>query len=550
MKRTLQICTSFAALGAFALYGCHGHDHDGHGDKAHGHGEKERGHDKKERGHGDEAHEGGHEGHGHAEGATAYTTYGKRTELFVEVPPLVVGERVELAAHLTHLENFKALRRGQVSVTLTGAGKPDETFETGTVEVMGIFRPRVAPEHAGKRTMHLRVVAGDIDESHAVGSMQVFANAAAEKAAAKPEEAETEGEIGFTKEQQWRIDFGMTLVARQRIRPAFEANGTILPRPDGQAKVTAPMAGRISAGDGLPRVGQSVERDQVVARLTPLLDNAADLAGLQQAVQEARLAKSQATQTVGRLEGLLAAGGIAERRLIDARFERDRAATRFRAARKRLAQAQNLHSADGKRRPGSVAVRTPLGGTVVAAQMIPGAFVAGGAELLHVVDMDRLWLEVHVTETHAKYLQEPQGAWFKVEGFDEIYEVDREHVIATGGVLDARTRTIPLYLSVDNPKRRLRVGMFADVHVLTEAPRTGLAIPASALVYNSGQPVVFVSLGGETFISRPVQLGQRDGTIIEILDGVAEGDWVVSTGAYAVRLATAKTQVPEHGHHH
>jgi hypothetical protein len=38
--------------------------------------------------------------------------------------------------------------------------------------------------------------------------------------------------------------------------------------------------------------------------------------------------------------------------------------------------------------------------------------------------------------------------------------------------------------------------------------------------------------------------------MVEILDGVVEGDWVVSTGAYAVRLATAKTQVPEHGHHH
>jgi RND family efflux transporter MFP subunit len=195
-------------------------------------------------------------------------------------------------------------------------------------------------------------------------------------------------------------------------------------------------------------------------------------------------------------------------------------------------------------------VPSPLAGTVVAANVVPGGFVQAGAELCHVVDLDRLWLEVHVTETHARFLEDPQGVWFGVPGYDEVYERGPEHIVTVGGVLNARTRTVPLYVAVDNPRRRFRVGMFADVHVLTGAAHSGLAVPSSAVLYESGLPAVYVSLGGETFARRPVRLGPRDGTFIEIVEGVKAGERVVSVGAYAVRLASASTEVPEHGHHH
>jgi cobalt-zinc-cadmium efflux system membrane fusion protein len=535
----------WTAAAALALLGCHEHPHGGHDDHGHGHGAH---------GHGAQGHEAQAEDdhHGHGEGV-AYTTYAQRTELFVEVPTLVVDHPVELAAHVTTVADFKAVALGGVMVELSGGPSPDERFTVDAPSIPGIFRPVVHPLYAGPRTMRIRVMTADIDEVHVVAALQVFedhAEAEAAAAAADVHDDHTEGEISFTKEQQWRIDFATQAVTSQMIRPSFEAYGTIRARPDGEAMVSAPVAGRVAVSPGLPRMGQRVERDEVLAVLTPRLPDAADMAGLEQGLAESRLAKKRAWRELSRLEKLLASGGVAERRVLDARYELELASAQHGAASRRLEQATSLHSASGDRPAGSVDVRAPLGGTVVKVEGVPGGFAQTGKHLIHIVDLERLWLEVHVTETHAKYLEEPQGVWFKIAAFDEVMNLGPDDVVAVGGVLDARTRTVPLYMTVANPKGRLRVGMFADVHVLMDAPHLGLAVASSAVVFESGLPVVYVALGGESFSRRPVRVGQRDGESVEILEGLAEGERVVSIGAYAVRLATLTTQIPEHGHSH
>jgi RND family efflux transporter MFP subunit len=530
----------------FTLMGCHGHDHDHddhHGESGHGH--EARGHGNSEKAH----------GHGHADSSTAYTRYAERTELFVEVPALVVGAPAELWAHITELDNLKALASGRVSVELSGAANGIERFEIDTAAIPGIFKPVVVPKHAGKRMMRVQIVSGEIHEVHALGEVEVFADAAAATAAAKAKEGHgaeeaAEKEISFTKEQQWRIDFGTAPVATRMIRPSFEAYGTIRARPDGEARITSPVAGRVAASSGKLRVGDEVERDQVVAMLTPRLADAANLPGLEQAVESSRLAKAQAGREVKRLQGLLASGGVSERRVQEAQYEQKQAATEYKLATQRLKQTQSLQSASTTEDDAAISLRTPVSGAVVAVHAMPGSFVEAGAELLHIVDFDRLWLEVHVTETHAKYLKKPQGVWFGVSGNDEVFELGADLVMAVGGVLDARTRTVPLYMAVDNTKRHLRVGMFADVHVLTDAPHGVVTVPTSAVVHEGGLAVVYVALGGESFARRSVRVGQQDGAFVEILGGVSLGERVVSVGAYAVRLATSKTQIPEHGHPH
>jgi multidrug efflux pump subunit AcrA (membrane-fusion protein) len=69
-------------------------------------------------------------------------------------------------------------------------------------------------------------------------------------------------------------------------------------------------------------------------------------------------------------------------------------------------------------------------------------------------------------------------------------------------------------------------------------------------VDDSGEPIVYVQAGGESFERRPVQLGIRDGNDIEIRRGLKPGERAVVDGAYAIRLSTLAGGVPEHHHHH
>ena len=62
--------------------------------------------------------------------------------------------------------------------------------------------------------------------------------------------------------------------------------------------------------------------------------------------------------------------------------------------------------------------------------------------------------------------------------------------------------------------------------------------------------MVFVQVSGETFQKRDVKLGIRDGAWTAILSGVAEGERVVTDGAYALLLSTKSGTIPAHGHTH
>lgn len=525
------------ALGLMFLTAC-AHDHDHGADGAHA------GHDDHEGG-------GGH-GHGtdHGREAVSFTRWTEQTELFVEFPVLVVGADSSFAAHLTRLSDFQPVADGEVTVRLSGGGAGDEQFTVSAASVPGIFRPIARPSHAGRRKVEVLVESTDLTDVHDLGEMTVFADEAA-AAAADSGEADAEGSISFLKEQQWPIEFATEDVVERTLRPSVRLNGTLRARADGEAWVTAPVSGRLmGVDDDFPRIGMSVDRGDVLALVTPRLGPESDVASLELAVERARLELEQARRERKRLEGLLSDGAVPERRVLEARNEEQQVEARQQAAERRLRQHKSVQEAGRIDAGDGTAVPAPIAGTVAAVTTAPGQFVEDGEELFHLVDLDRLWLEVRVPEATVADLQHPGGAWFEVEGFDQIFDVPANRVLAVGGVVDAATRTIPLLFDVPNPERTLRVGMFARVHVLTGNPRRGLAIPVQAVIWDEGMDTVYVQVGGESFDRRIVRLGARDRRYVEVLAGLSSGDRVVTRGAYAVKLAAAGTQVPAHGHAH
>jgi len=527
-KLDVLIAASFALL----LGGCGSHDHSAGAEPA--------GHE-----------DGGEHGHAHGEGAESITHWTERTELFVEFPALVVGRESAFAAHLTRLSDFKPVAVGRVTVVLSGGEAPEERFTVSEPTVPGIFRPVARPRHGGPRELSLHLESEALADSHVLGEVTVFSDADAAAHAVSPAEGETDAGISFLKEQQWPIDFATAEATERTLRPSLALSGTVRARADGEVHVTAPVSGRlVTAGEGFPRIGQEVEPDQVLVTLAPRLGAEADIASLELAHASARLDLEHARSERERLEGLLAEGAVPERRVVAARRDEDQAQAELTAAQRRLRQHGRVQRASSSDSAGGITVRAPIGGTLVAVDVAPGMFLEEGREMFHIVDLDRLWLEIRVPEANIGRAERPAGAWFEVEGFDELFEVGGDRVVAAGGVVDARTRTIPLIFALDNPQRRLRVGMFARVHLLTAAPVEAIAIPTSALLEDGGQDVAYVQTEGESFERRIVRLGIRDGGDVQVLQGLRSGEHVVTRGAFMVKLAASATEAPQHGHAH
>jgi cobalt-zinc-cadmium efflux system membrane fusion protein len=91
-------------------------------------------------------------------------------------------------------------------------------------------------------------------------------------------------------------------------------------------------------------------------------------------------------------------------------------------------------------------------------------------------------------------------------------------------------------VEVENPERLLKPGQFVHARLTTEGdPRPVLGVPRTAVLQVEGEPSVFVSLGNDTYLARPVELGPAAGDWVEITRGLVDGDQVVTEGAFVLK---------------
>jgi len=478
----------------------------------------------------------------------AVTDYSPQTELFLEFPPLVVGQPSEFLVHLTRLADFTPLTAGTVSVVLSGGGLDEERVAVSEAARPGLFRTAVIPKAAGQRTLKVEVASAGIAAVHDLGTQTVYADRADIPVPLEAEAAE--GGVVLLKEQQWRSDFATTRVEQRRLRGSVPATAVLRASADGEAHVTAPSAGRLTAtAQGFPYTGRAVKAGEILAYLAPALGGETDVASLELAAKRAESALELARQERGRVEGLFAKQAVTERRVAEARNAEGVAEAEHEAARRRLAQVTGGPAGQGA----GVAVRAPLAGTITQVTVAPGSYVEQGERLFHVIDRSRLWLEARIAESDLAGIGQPTGAWFRVQGYDEVFEIGTNgaaRLVAFGGMVDPVSRTVPVVLEFPNPDARLRVGAFVTARVHTGEEQEALAVPRGAIVNDAGTEVVYVQRGGERFERRVVRTGLRDGAQVAIVDGLAPGERVVSRGAYLVHLAAGTPADAGHGHAH
>src|SRR5512141_628270 len=173
-------------------------------------------------------------------------------------------------------------------------------------------------------------------------------------------------------------------------------------------------------------------------------------------------------------------------------------------------------------------VRAPISGVVAKRYVQPGEKVGFDAPLLAIVDLTQLEVQAQAAAVDIFHIHAGMPAQIRVEGTDggEIDgRVERINPSAEPG-----TRTINLYVSLRNEGARLRAGMFARV-VLTIAPQNEApSLPLAALRGDEGGRHVWVIAGGK-LSQHGVTTGARDerAGLVEIVSGVAPGDWVLAS---------------------
>ena len=171
-----------------------------------------------------------------------------------------------------------------------------------------------------------------------------------------------------------------------------------------------------------------------------------------------------------------------------------------------------------------------------------------------VLNPETVWIEANVPESAVNRLGAAKdaavGSSREAGKLMPITGDGRGQFLSLGLEVDAITRTVPLLFETNNREGQFRIGQNVMLHVETARVEQSIAVPESALVDEGEQLVAFVQVGGETFQKREIKAGIRDAGFVQILDGIQEGERVVTKGAYALRLSSISGVIPAHGHAH
>ena len=176
-------------------------------------------------------------------------------------------------------------------------------------------------------------------------------------------------------------------------------------------------------------------------------------------------------------------------------------------------------------------IRSPANGHVTRKDAVQGVFVQPGAKLFELADLSTVWVLAEVYEYEVGRVRLQQKARLQLASYaSQGFEGKVEFINPT---LDPDTRTLRVRLVFQNPDLKLRPGMYGDVVIKAEQTE-GLVVPSESVVDTGEVQYAFVAREGGRFEPRKVRLGMRSGPDVEILDGLSEGETVVTTANFLI----------------
>lgn len=249
-------------------------------------------------------------------------------------------------------------------------------------------------------------------------------------------------------------------------------------------------------------------------------------------------------------QSLFQQGAIPRKELEDAGVALIQAQNQFEIARKHLDALKSFGNADAQKAAagelqaakgryeaaqaqlGYAEIHSPIDGVVTDRPLYPGEMATAGTPLITIMDLSRVVARAHVDQRQAALLKVDDPATLSVPGMnDEI----TAKVTLVSPALDPNSTTVEVWAEAANQHDRLRPGTSVRVSFVAQKVSNALVIPAVALVTASDGTTSVILAGADNKPrQKPVKAGIRQGDLVQITDGLSEGDRVVTQGAYEI----------------
>ncbi|MEJ5961549.1 efflux RND transporter periplasmic adaptor subunit [Pedobacter immunditicola] len=252
--------------------------------------------------------------------------------------------------------------------------------------------------------------------------------------------------------------------------------------------------------------GDYVKRGQVLARVD------AEILNTDRETAEATL--QNALRDEARYTSSFATGGVTQQQLDQAKLSVKNARLRLQASQRRVSDAN---------------IKSPINGIVNKKYIEVGAFVnSQGTQLFELVDVSRLKLKVNVNESQVANLKLGDAVQIKSNVFPTVDFNGKVTFIAPKA---DNSLNFPIEIQVENNKpNTIKAGMYGTAIFKFPKQAPAITIPRGSFVGSVSSNEVFVLENGKTARLRKVVAGRILGEKVEILDGLKEGDTVITSG--------------------
>lgn len=167
-------------------------------------------------------------------------------------------------------------------------------------------------------------------------------------------------------------------------------------------------------------------------------------------------------------------------------------------------------------------------GYIIARNILIGQVVQPSDPLFQVADLSHVWVVGDVPEQIARDVELDQHVEILVPALNQQLD---GIIIFVSDTVNRLTRTVMTRVMVENPDRKLKPDMLANMHI-TDPQHKVLVVPESAVVRELNQDYVFVALTDNEFQRVPVELAKEVANLLPVLNGLTIDQRIVTSGAF------------------
>lgn len=175
---------------------------------------------------------------------------------------------------------------------------------------------------------------------------------------------------------------------------------------------------------------------------------------------------------------------------------------------------------------------SPVDGVLMKKNVVVGARSMPGDELYRLADVSTVWVIADVPEQDVGRIKTGDKATISVRAYPgQTFTGDVAFILPE---LNAETRTASVRIELPNPDHKLLHGMFTDVVIDTARSAEIISAPASAVIDSGNRQVAIVQVAEGEFKPTEVKLGRRGAGFVEVLEGLSEGELVVTRANFLI----------------